>query len=231
MTVIRSLSIAMRIDNKQLERDLRKSTRAWRRYSRQVGQTIRGMARTASIAGGVIAVGITAGLKNAAQATDEIAKNARSTGLTIREYQRLAHAFDIVGIGAENMLKIFGPLTKALVYSREGLTTYIRAFNRAGLQISDLDNLSTLEIFNRVREGLAGIEDQATRLSTAQELLGRSGKKAGTLLDSAASDLARFGDELELVGGVIEGDAGVIEISTTRLRSLNAHSRRASPMS
>ena len=211
MTVIRALSIAMRIDNKQLERDLRKSTRAWRRYSRQVGQTIRGMARTASIAGGVIAVGITAGLKNAAQATDEIAKNARSTGLTIREYQRLAHAFDIVGVGAENMLKVFGPLTKALVYSREGLTTYIRAFNRAGLQISDLDDLTTLEIFNRVREGLAGIEDQATRLSTAQELLGRSGKKAGTLLDSAASDLARFGDELELVGGVIEGDAGVIE--------------------
>ena len=211
MTVIRSLNIAMRIDNKQLERDLRKAQRAWRKYSRQVNQTIRGMARTAGIAGGLIAVGITAGLKKAAQATDEIAKNARSTGLTIREYQRLAHAFDIVGIGAENMLKVFGPLTKALVYSREGLTTYIRAFNRAGLQISDLDNLSTLEIFNRVREGLAGIEDQATRLSTAQELLGRSGKKAGTLLDSAASDLARFGDELELVGGVIKGDAGVIE--------------------
>ena len=211
MTVLRALNIAMNVDTKRLDRDLYKARRSWRKYSRQVSSTVRGMARTVSLVSGIVAVGIGAGLRSAAQAADDIAKNARSTNLTVRNYQRLAHAFDIVGIGADNVVKVFATLTKATTFAHEKQITYIRAFERAGIEVNNIVNLTTKELFFRVVEGISQISNKTLQMATMNELLGRKGKVAGTLISLSRQELERFGDELESVGGIINGSLDVVE--------------------
>ena len=211
-TRIAGFHLEIGLRSRQFRREAQRNIRQVRRYSRQLNQSFSSVARVTAIASAAAVAALATLTRAALENGDQIAKAARSATLSAESYQRLAFTFNQVGLGGENVTKTIGALARAVLQARDGLATYVREFDRLGISVSELDNLSLEEIFFRVAEGIGMLDDDTTRLATAMTLLGRAGKDSGTLLQLAADGgLRTYSNRLEQVGGIITGDLARIE--------------------
>ena len=207
MARIADLTIALSAEDRKLRRDLRSARQQWRRYSRAVTRDIRSatsaITRAAAISSAALS-GLSAGSLRAA---DEIAKAARNAGLSGTAYQRLAHSWTLAGASGQALATASQNLSSSITDLGRGTSTQVDAFNQLGLSFSRLVNLSPEEQLNIVIEALRGIANPAQQAALAQDLLGRSGRQLGTILQQSAADMQAQEDRLVSLGGVIGDQA------------------------
>jgi hypothetical protein len=103
----------------------------------------------------------------------ELSDIAISTGFATEEFQVFRGALIDAGGKAESMEKAITIMQKAIVQGSEGLTTYIRAFERLGLSVDDLRKMKPEEQFKTIGLAIAGAEDQQGALTAAIEIFGQ----------------------------------------------------------
>ena len=202
MAVAMGASIVLGADRRKLRRDLAKAKRDWRTYSRQVGDSLKQMGRNAALVAGGIAVAFAAATRAALKTADSIAKAARNANLSIVDYQKLQHAFDLAGV-AQSSEKALLQLARSITDLGRGLSTQVDIFKDIGLTFEDLEGLKIDDALYRVLDAMRETTNETTRMAAAQVILGRSGKTLGTLLDQTNDQLRAQGDRLEALGGTI----------------------------
>jgi hypothetical protein len=126
--------------------------------------------------GRYVAVGLVASFvaftKRAIGMGSELSDIAESTGMATEQFQVFRGALLDAGGKAGSMEKAIVTMQKAIVQGSEGLTTYTRAFERLGLNVDKLREMSPEEQFQEIGKAIAGAEDQQGAFTAAQEIFG-----------------------------------------------------------
>jgi len=164
-----------------------------------------GMAMTAA-GGAILAVGVLS-VKTFAQMGDEVAKMARKTGFSTEALSELRHAAELSGTDIMGLDKATKRMSKTIVDASEGMTTYIRAFDRIGLSAEELIGLSPEEQFLEIGQAIADLEDPTLRAATAQDIFGRAGMALLPMFDRGSEALAEMRQEAHDLGIVFDEEA------------------------
>jgi len=146
-----------------------------------------GLAITALGVGMAIALGKM--VTSYAEAGDEVAKMAHRTGLGTEALSELRHVANITGTDLTSIEKAVRTMTGAIVDADEGMTTYIRAFERIGLSIEDLIGLSPEEQFWKIARAIGDLEDETLKVATAADIFGRAGTQLLPMMDETGDSI------------------------------------------
>jgi len=141
---------------------------------------------------------------------DNIAKTARSMGLTAQELQRVIFAAERSGVPMTNLIKSSQNLARnmrdaALAGGKGGFAT---ALTEVGLSMDVLIGLSFEEKLGKIGEALQALPTQAARVAASQKLLGEeAGPKFASFLAEGTAGIKALGDEAERLGFVLGDDA------------------------
>lgn len=152
---------------------------------------------SAAVGGSILAVG-----KSTADYAGDMFDMARSTGMGVESFQKIAYAAKMSGIEAEKVTTSFIKFDKMIVDAAGGNKTYMQTFKDLGIQIKDsAGNLrQPNEIFEDVAEIFHNTKDGAAKTALAVELFGKSGAELIPMLNDGKAGLKAFYAEAERLG-------------------------------
>lgn len=198
------LKVKIDTDTKGLQKGLKgaetrmgKFSAGMQKHSKKIGL---GMAAMGAAIVGAAALSV----KSWASMGDEIAKMARKTGMSTEALSELRHAASLSGADLSTVEKAVKRMAKAISDADDGMATYVRAFEKIGLQSADFAGLKPEEAFLKIGEAIAGIEDPLKRAAIAQDLFGRAGMDLLPMFDSGAEGLKKMREEAHKLGIVFD---------------------------
>ena len=135
---------------------------------------------------------------------DQIDKASQKLGVSSTFYQEWQAVLQHSGTDMDKMSATFKKLATA---SQDASEDQQAAFERLGLSMDDVKNMSTEELFTSVITGLQGMEEGTERTSIATELLGKGAMEMGALLNTSTEDTQGMIDKVHELGGVMDEDA------------------------
>ena len=163
-------------------------------------------AGSVAVAGAVTAVGgalvATAG-KTAAYG-DQIDKASQKLGVSSTFYQEWEAVLQHSGTSMDSMGASFKKLATA---SQDASADQVAAFEKLGMSMDEVSQMSPEELFTNVISGLQGMENGTERTAVATELLGKGAMEMGALLNTSAEDTQAMIDKVHDLGGVMSEDA------------------------
>ena len=159
-----------------------------------------------AVAGAVAAVGgaLVSTASKTAQYGDNIDKASQKLGVSSGFYQEWEAVLQHSGTSMDKMGGSFKKLANA---SQDASDDQVKAFERIGLSMEDVKNMSTEDLFSSVINGLQGMEEGSERTATATELLGKGAMELGPLFNTSAEDTQAMIDRVNDLGGVMSEDA------------------------
>jgi len=158
------------------------------KHSKKIGL---GMAAMGAAILGAAAMSV----KSWANMGDEIAKMARKTGMSTEALSELRHAAMLSGTDLATVEKATKRMSKAISDAGDGMATYVRAFEKVGLQASDFAGMKPEDAFIKIAEAIADVEDPLLRAAVAQDLFGRAGMDLLPMFDQGAEGLKAMREE------------------------------------
>ena len=105
---------------------------------------------------------------------DSVVKTAKANDVTTASVLELSKALEENGGSAEETGRIYSGFTQKVETAALGSAKAQEAFARVGVSLNDLKTLSSQDLFNKTIEGLAKVNDAATRNGLAFQVLGKS---------------------------------------------------------
>ena len=173
-----SLLAKIGLDSKAFQTGLNTAKSSVGKFSKSVVNASNRLAKMglASAAAGFLLLS-----RRAIQLGSELSDVAANTGFATEEFQVFRGAMIDAGGSAKSMEKAIVIMQKAVVQGSEGLTTYVRAFERIGLNVDDLRKMRPEQQFEEIGKAIAGAKDQQGALTAALEIFGQ--KNAGRLIE------------------------------------------------
>ena len=164
------ITVKFNLDDSGFKGGIKRSTAAINRF----GKSALGAAnKLAKMGFAAAAAGVALLTRNAIQLGSELSDIAITTGFATEEFQVFRGALIEAGGDAKSMEKAILIMQKAVVQGSEGLTTYVRAFERLGLNVDDLRAMKPEEQFQAIGVAIAGAADQQGALTAAIEIFGQ----------------------------------------------------------
>lgn len=182
MNILARLGIRLGVDSSELTSGLEKSEREVKRFESNVQKSMRNAQKAseeASATLGRLGIAFTvasAGMAKLFQKADEIADMASAFDASIGSIVGMGRALDLSGSKAENLTNILSKLSLNAEQAKEGNDKLRLAFTQLGISAGEVENLKPDELFERVAQELAKVENVTERNAKAFELLGKSAK-------------------------------------------------------
>ena len=163
-------------------------------------------------AGSVAVAGAVAGVSGALIKTagdtaaygDQIDKASQKLGVSSTFYQEWEAVLQHSGTSMDSMGASFKKLATA---SQDASADQVAAFEKLGMSMDEVSQMSPEELFTNVISGLQGMENGTERTAVATELLGKGAMEMGALLNTSAEDTQAMIDKVHDLGGVMSEDA------------------------
>jgi hypothetical protein len=142
---------------------------------------------------------------------DDVQKLSAALGTTTESLTAMTFAAEQSGLSQAELAKDTKFLVKALDEARNKAGDQRLAFQKLGIDVNALseDNLDLVDIYARLADGVANVNDPIERSALLMKVLGRSGHEAGLLLSEGGAGIRKLADDAERLGIVLEG--GVIK--------------------
>jgi len=165
-----------------------------------IGTAIKGSA--ALITGAAVGVtgAVVKGSADLASYGDNIDKMSQKMGISAQGYQEWEAVMQHSGTSMETMKASMKTLANAVENGNE-------SFERIGISMEDLGNMSNEDIFNATIAGLQNVDNETERTYLAGQLLGRGATELGALLNTSAEDTQAMKDRVHELGGVMSDEA------------------------
>lgn len=134
------------------------------------------VAARASIIIAAMATAFVAATTAAMKFADEIADVAKANDVAIDTIIKLNNALANSGGKAEDAGKLLAGFTKYIDNAASGSFEAQKALGKLGVSLKDVANLSTEDLFKRIVQSIANIEDPLTRNARAMDLFGKAAK-------------------------------------------------------
>ena len=165
-----------------------------------IGTAIKGA--SALVIGATTAVtgAVVKGTSDLASYGDNIDKMSQKMGISAKGYQEWEAVMQHSGTSMETMKASMKTMANAVENGNE-------AFERIGISMEDLGNMSNEDIFNATIAGLQNVDNETERTYLAGQLLGRGATELGALLNTSAEDTQAMKDRVSELGGVMSDEA------------------------
>ena len=155
---------------------------------------------TAPILGAVSA--LTALSVKSAATADELGDTASKIGVSVESLQKWNYVAKVFAVENDVMLKALTKTNNILgEISKGNIPGCVTALDTLGISYESLNGLSADAAFEKIRNALAGVEDETLRVGLANEIFG---EKIGTdlqqLLSASSSEINNFKNECEELG-------------------------------
>jgi lambda family phage tail tape measure protein len=128
--------------------------------------------------------------RNAAMAADSVVDLSAATDISVAKIIELRNALQQSGGDAENAGRFITEFYKSIEEAAGGSDKAQQAFGKVGVSLQELATLSADQLFEQTLQGLAGIEDPATRAALAIQMFGKG------MMGVSAQDLIAQLDKL-----------------------------------
>ena len=114
---------------------------------------------------------------------DEVDKTSQKLGISAQAYQEWDYVMQLAGTDMSSMTTGFKTLTNHIADATAGSEDAIAMFESVGISLTDLQNMSTEDIFAATVAGLQEMEEGADRSALAVDLFGKSGQNMAALFN------------------------------------------------
>lgn len=169
-----------------------------------------GLKKAGAIVGGGIAVAggaIVKGVNDVSKYGDKVDKMSQKLGLSTDAYQQWDYVMQLAGADINSMGAGVKTLTNKLQSAKDGTASSVEAFEKLGLSVEDLSNMTQEELFETTIKSLAGMEEGTERAALANELLGKSGMNLAPLLNMTTEEIDEMLGAAQEYGMVMSEDA------------------------
>ena len=174
----------------------------------KLGVSLGGSIGTAIKGASALVVGATAAVSGAgvkgtsdlASYGDNIDKMSQKMGISAQGYQEWEAVMQHSGTSMETMKSSMKTLANAVEKGND-------SFERIGISLEDLGNMSNEEIFSATIAGLQNVDNETERTYLAGQLLGKGATELGALLNTSAEDTQAMKDRVHELGGVMSDEA------------------------
>lgn len=181
-----NLTARLGLDGRAYEAGLSRAKRS----AMRVGGAIKGHLAAAFGIGALVAI-----TKNAAEFADKINDLARKTGVSTTKLQELNFAAVQSGTTIDNVTNSFLKIQDAQGKAMIGTKTYVEAFQRLGLSMTDVAQLSAVQIFEHLANRFQKAGASAQDLSDTFLVMGRAGKENIRLLTEGLAEMQKAAHE------------------------------------
>lgn len=156
----------------------------------------------AAVAGATAMVGLATKVSDTLGTIDD---GAKKVGTSAEEYQKWAYAAKLGGMEMATLEKAMIKQQKAFADAKEGSKAMSEAYQRIGIDITNIGSSS--EAFNLVIARLADMEDETTRNALANDIFGKSYAELAPLLAEGSQGIEAWKNEAVELGAVLTNDA------------------------
>jgi hypothetical protein len=143
-----------------------------------------------------------------AEAIDSTSKLSARLGMTYGELAGLAHAGDLAGVSMDVIGKAATKADIAFVKAAQGSETAKAGFAAVGLELADLQGLTSAERFSTITDAIAGLPTEAERAAAAVKLFGRAGADLLPLFAGGAGSIREATEEAQRFGMALTNAQG-----------------------
>lgn len=170
----------------------------------------KGLKTTATVVAGAMTA-ITAGAIATGKAFIDATNDVASYGDTVDKESQKMHISAEAYQEWDFILQHCGTTVDGMKTAMKTLTAQAEsgsdAFEALGISAESLETMSQEEMFSAVITGLQGIEDETTRTTLAQSLLGRSSVEMTALFNMSADETEELRNQVHELGGVMSDEA------------------------
>ena len=138
---------------------------------------------------------------------DNIDKMSQKLGMSAKAYQEWDYVLKLSGTEMSAISTGLKTLTNKLDDAKNGSKDATAMFEKLGLSLEDISQMSREELFGAVISGFQGMEDSAERAALANDLFGKSGQELAPLFNTTTEETQRLIKEVNELGGVMSDDA------------------------
>ena len=160
------------LDASGMDRGLQSATASLDRFAKQAGSML---------AGGFAFDKIISGFSSAIEKGDQLQDLANRFGISASALQEVGNAASLSGAGVEDVASAMNKLAVNAGKAIGGDDAMIESFQKLGLSVSDLKNMSPQDLFFKLSEAVAGASDPLEAFAMAQEV---AGKSVGSLMET-----------------------------------------------
>ena len=186
---------------KDLEKQYNKCSPALEAVSAKTGQLAEKTKGLSKVAAGA-AAGMVAMTVAAAKQADELQTDARATGFTVEELQKLKYAADRVDVSYESMMGSITKLTKNMKDENKTLQALGVAIRNEDGSMRDATS-----VWYDAIKALGKVENATERDQLSMELFGKSAMEMAGIVDDGGEALRALGEEAEATGTIMSGEA------------------------
>ena len=224
---IATLRVMLSGDDAQLRKALGSSDKATRKWAQAQKRRNAAVAKTfKNIAKATATVGVAVGAMTvkAIKATDELAKQARTIGITVEKLQQYTFAAERSGVSTSEMVKGLQQFNKFVGQAARGTGTAKKAFEDLGIPLRD--NAGTLrnqdELIRDFVAQLATIENPMMRAGLASDVFGRAGVKLLPMMKGGVEGMDALMAAATSLGTVMDNEtAAKAEVLNDKLDTLS----------
>ena len=209
MPTNRELSIILKMRD-MATAQFKKASTAWgrglirvRRAAAAVGRRLKLLAAVAIAA---VTYAFIKGIKSAIRYGLEIDKMAKVSGITAKQFSKLAYAAEQEHTSLETLTKAIPILSKYMAYAQQDQIMYQREFDKMGISVADTEGRlkSTYDVILEMSDfmGREGAND-TEKMAIAMTLLGRRGAELIPMLKKGREWIEKMGDEAEILNIVL----------------------------
>lgn len=145
-------------------------------------------------------------MKKSLDAADAIAKNSDAVALTTTQYQELAHAASLSGMGLEQFTSNMGGFTKRVGEAKQGtgaLVTFLKKYDENLLKAVQSTRTQE-EAMNVAAEAIKNAKTETDAVTLATTFFGRSGARMAIMLKDGTNGLSAMRTEAQKLGLVMD---------------------------
>lgn len=157
--------------------------------------------------GAAASVAVGKAAKQTADMGDQIDKMSQKVGFSTDAYQKWNYVMELSGTDMSSCVVGLKTLTNKFDDAKNGSASAVEAFQRIGLSLEDIGDMSREELFSNVISNLQGMGDTAERAALANDLFGRSGQDLIPLLNQSADATEELMQKAEDYGMIMGEDA------------------------
>lgn len=152
---------------------------------------------------------------------DALHDTAKNLGITTEGLSRLNFAAEQSGASQEVVEKALAKMVKSTRDASLGLDTYLRAYNKLGLNAKELMQLAPEKQFATIAEAIKNLKNENEQLTVAQDIFGRGGKELVETLRLGKDGLAGMANEADRLGATINSfDAAKVAKAADEINKL-----------
>ena len=162
------------------------------------------------------AVGIYEMTKASMEFAEQLAKVAEANDLAIDTVLRLQNALAMSGGEADRAGSLLAGFSKNIDLAANGSAKAQKAFAMANVSLKDLATMSSTDLYTKLVQGIASIEDPITRNAKAMELFGKAARGV---------DFVELNKQIEEGAGVSDQQAKAVTDAAQAFKMLGQMSR------